>query len=285
MKKLITIFCATCISVGVIAQSGVRIGNYEFYVKKAESDSVTKVFVEEEESRPSNLSQNETRPQNSFKQYYTSTFFWGLGFILPDNSSDYYTTLGGKSINFDAGWVHRYHLTRKFALGGTFQYSYYNYRLRDAATEPFFVDEVIGREFVRTKIKKQVYRNHNVSAGAFTRFYLVPPKNSGNDGLYIDLGAQGDFAFRKLYKIKTQSERKNKYFNDYAFNPFTASAVARIGWSRREWNIFNVNISDNWDWKCCKSRAIFVRYRFTDAFNPKALPMDLPPITIGIQFF
>jgi len=30
---------------------------------------------------------------------------------------------------------------------------------------------------------------------------------------------------------------------------------------------------------------IFIRYRFTDAFNQKALPMDLPPITIGMQFF
>ena len=279
-----TIFCVACISVVTIAQTGVRIGNYEFYVTKAESDSVTKVFVEEE-PRSSNPSQKETHSQNSFKKHNTSTFFWGLGFILPDNSSDYYTILGGKSINFDAGWIHRHQITRQFALGGTFQYSYYNYKLRDAATEPKFMEEVIGREFARTDIQKQVYRSHNVSAGAFTRFYLIPPKNRGNDGLYIDLGAQGDFAFRKVYKIKTQSERKNKYFNDYAFNPFTASAIARIGWSRKEWNIFNVNISDDWDWRCCKSRAIFVRYRFTDAFNsPKALPKDLPPITIGILF-
>ena len=279
MKKIITIFCATCISVVAIAQSGVRIGNYEIYVKKAEADSTIQVFVEEE-PRSSNPSQNENSPQNSFRKYNTSTFFWGLGFILPNNSGDYYTTLGGKSINFDAGWIHRHQISRKFALGGTFQYSYYNYRLRDAATESFFMEEVIGREFARTDIKKQVYRNHNLAGGAFTRFYLIPPKNRGNDGLYVDLGAQGDFAFRKVYKIKTQSQRKNKYFNDYAFNPFTASAVARIGWSGKVWK--NVGFTD---FCCSNSRAIFVRYRFTDTFNQKALPMDLPPITIGIQFF
>ena len=279
MKKLMTIFCITCISAGAIAQSGVRIGNYEIFVKKAEKDSTIQFFVEEDPYLP-NPSKNETHSKSSFKKYQSSDFFWGLGFILPNNSSDYYAMLGGKSINIDAGWMHRYQIARRFALAGTFQYSYYNYRLRDAATEPFFMEEVIGREFARTDIRKQVYRNHNIAAGAFTRFYLIPPKTRGNDGLYIDLGAQGDFVFRKVYKIKTQSERKNKYFNDYAFNPFTASAVARIGWKGKGWK--NVGLTD---FCCGNSRAIYARYRFTDAFNSKALPMDIPPITIGIQFF
>jgi hypothetical protein len=65
--------------------------------------------------------------------------------------------------------------------------------------------------------------------------------------------------------VKFANGGKDYYKNDYAFNPFYASAIARIGWKN--------------------SRAIFVRYRFTDNFNQKALPMDLPPITFGIQWF
>ena len=64
--------------------------------------------------------------------------------------------------------------------------------------------------------------------------------------------------------VKFGKKDKDYYKND-AFNPFNASAIARIGWKN--------------------NRAIFARYRFTEAFNPKELPMDLPPLTIGIQFF
>ena len=270
MKKLVTIFCITCISVCAIAQSSVRIGNYEFFVKKAAKDSTIQVFVEDD-PRPPCPSENETRPKTNSSKYHKSTFFCGIGFILPEKSDDYYTILGGNSMNIDFGNMQRYQISRRFALLGTLQYSYYNYKLRDAASEPDFKREVLKNSDI-DDIKKQVFRSHNIAAGAFTRFYLIPPKNRGNDGLYLDLGAQGDFAYSKYCKIKTNSE-KYKYREGYVFNPFTASAIARIGW--KGWKT----------WCCGSSPALFVRYRFTDAFNSQALPMDLPPITIGIQFF
>ena len=265
MKKLISIFlCTTCISTGAIAQPRARIGNLEFIVRKTERDSVIQVFAEEDPCPPC-PSENETRPKpkNTYK-YHTSEGFGGIGFILPDNGSGYYTTLGGNSINIDAGWIHRYQISRRFALGGTLQYSYYNYKLRDAASEPKFVEEVTGISFDRQALNKQVFRSHNIAAGTFIRLYAVPPRHRGNDGMFIDLGVQGDYAFSKYFKIKMRSGGKDKFREGYAFNPFTASAIARIGWNRK---------------------AIFARYRFTDAFNSKALQMDLPPITIGIQFF
>ncbi len=267
MKKILTIFCIACISVSVMAQSGVRIGNMEIIIKKSVHDQDTMMQVTVEDPCPPCPSENETRPKpkkNPYK-YHVSSFYAGMGFILPDNSNDYYTVLGGNSINIDAGWIHRYQISRWFALGGMLNYSYYNYKLRNDAEEPVFRDEVIGKIFTPEDITKQAYRCHDISAGVFTRFYLVPPKwRSSNDGMYIDLGVQGDFAFSKYYKLNTHTEGKDKYHDDYAFNPFTASAITRIGW----------------DWF-----AVFARYRFTDAFNSKALPMDLPPITIGIQFF
>ncbi len=267
MKKFVIVFCYACISASVIAQSGVRIGNLEISIKKSMHDQDTTMQVTVTDPCPPCPSENETRPKPKYAlyKYHKSSFFAGMGFILPDNSSDYYTVLGGNSINIDAGWIHRYQITRRFALGGTLHYSYYNYKLRDAAGEPKFAEEVIGKSFAKEDVIKQAYRCHDIAAGVYMRFYLVPPRwRSSNDGMYIDLGVQGDFAFSKYYKINTHSEGKEKYHDDYAFNPFSASAVARIGW----------------DWF-----AVFARYRFTNAFNSKALPMDLPPITIGFQFF
>jgi len=185
--------------------------------------------------------------------------------MLPNNSSGYFTTIGGNSINFDVGRMQRYHLTRHFALGTTVNYSYYNYKLRDAFADPFFNEEVRNdKPFAENNIRKEVFRSHNAAAGAFSRFYLVAPRTRDNDGLFIDLGAQGDFAFSKYYLMKFNNGGKDKFRNGYAFNPFTASAIARVGWKTRSGN-----------------PAIFVRYRLTDAFN---MPMDLPPVTVGIQF-
>ena len=267
MKKIvITIFCITCMSVSVIAQSGVRIGNYEFHVKKAEKDSAIQVFAEEDPciSCPS---ENETRskPKTKIKSYpyHKSDFFGGIGFVLPDNSNNYYTVLGNKSISVDAGWMHRYQLARRFALGATLNYTYYNYKFRDVISDPSFRDEVLNsKDFTMEDVRKQVYRSHNIAVSAFTRFYLIPPKNRGNDGLYIDLGAQADVAVDMYCFIDTYSEGKKKFYNDYAFNPFIASAYVRAG---------------------SGSGAIFARHRLTDVYNSKVLPIDLPPITFGVQ--
>ena len=268
MKKLITILlCITCISVNAVAQSGVRIGNLEISVRKSthDPDTMVQIIVTDPPTPSENENKTKTKPKTNHYKYNETSSFIGWGFILPDNGSDYYTTLGGNSINIDIGWMGRYQIARRFALGSTLQYSYYNYKLRDAASEPMFMEEILGRTFVGDNIKKQVFRSHNIAAGAFTRFYLIPPPQRVRDGgVYIDLGVQGDFAFSKYYKLKTYHPRaKEKRRNGYAFNPFTASATARVGWNEY---------------------AIFARYRFTDAFNSKALPMDIPPITIGIQF-
>ena len=271
MKKLITIFCIACMSAGVIAQPGVRIGSYVVHVQKANADSLTNVFAEEDPCPPC-PSENETRPISPKNKYRNTTncTFAGIGFILPDNGSNYYTTLGGNSINIDIGGMRLYHLSRHFSLGGTVQYSFYNYKFRDAVDEEDFNAVVLrSKTFSNDDLLKQVYRSHNAAVGLFTRLYLSPQNRNYNRGLYVDLGVQGDFAASRYCMLKTQSEKKKRYREDYAFNPFSASATVRIGWDK-----FLPGRS-----------AIFARYRFTNAFNKKSLPMDLPPMTIGIQFF
>ena len=272
MKKLIVIFlCTACTLAGAAAQPPVRIGSLEFSIKKVARDSVAQIAVDEDcPPCPPCPSENKIHPQpksKPHKKYYSSSdFFAGFGFVLPDNRDSYYTTLGGNSFSIDVGYIHRYQLARRFALLGSLQYSYYNYRLRNAASDSLFRSEIIGKVVDNSDIKKQVFRSHNFAVGGFTRFHLVAPRNrSGDGGIFVDLGVQGDYVFSKYYNLYyTDSEKKkSKNRNGYAFSPFTASAVARVGWG---------------------SFAVFARYRFTDAFNPKALPTDLPPITIGMHF-
>ena len=264
MKKLIIIIlCTSCISAGTIAQSGVRIGNLEFVYRKVGSDTITQITVDD--PCPPCPSEKETRPKATYKSR-VSDGFCGLGFIFPDNGDDFYTVRSINSFNIDLGGERRYHLTRRLALGGLTQYSFYNYRLKPV--DPTYLSEVIGRNIVPNDIRKQVFRSHNLAAGIFARFYLSPPRASnGKGGMFMEAGAQGDFAFSKYCKLKTRDPNaKEKHRDKYVFNPFTASATARVGWG---------------------STVIFARYRFTDAFNKKELttPMDLPRITIGIQFF
>ena len=226
MKRLIIILGIACISASAIAQS----------------------------------LENETRFRlRDGRSKYLSDSFVGLGFIQGEN--DYYQ-LGGSSINLDIGRMHRYQFKPRFALIGTVQYSYYNYKLHDAASEPIFNDIVLdGKTY--DNISKQVFRTHNISASAGYRFYLAPPKrNSNNAGLFADVSVQGDFAFSKYYKLKPNGESNIKRRDKDVFNPFTTSYIVRIGWN---------------------SFSVYARYRVTDVFNSKRLPMDVPPLTIGVQ--
>ena len=262
MKKLIiTILCVICISVTAIAQTGVRIGNMEFVIRNTGSDTITQITIDE--PCPPCPSENETRPKTTYKSR-VSDGYCGFGFILPDNANDYYTVQGGNSFNLDIGGERRYHLTRRLAVGGLSQYSFYNYRLKPVT--PTYLNEVVGRDINPDDIIKQVFRSHNLAAGVFARFYLSPPKPNGRGGMFMEAGAQGDFAFSKYCKLKLRPSGKEKYRDGYVFNPFTASATARVGWG---------------------STVVFARYRFTDVFNKKELqmPMDLPRVTIGLQFF
>jgi len=61
--------------------------------------------------------------------------------------------------------------------------------------------------------------------------------------------------------LKFENGGKDYYKKPDAFNPFYSSIVARVG---------------------RKNSALFFRYRLNDVFNQKQLPMNLPPITIGI---
>jgi len=92
---------------------------------------------------------------------------------------------------------------------------------------------------------------------------VKPTRNDNNAGLFVDLSVQGDLAFSKYYKLNLNGQSNVKRRDKDVFNPLTTSYIARAGWG----------------WF-----SIYARYRVTDAFNSKHLPMDIPPLTIGVQF-
>ena len=272
MKKLVDIFsliCVFCISLCAVAQPALRIGNMEITVRHHGQDTTMQITILDDEVRA---------PHKPAYQYYErSSAVFNLGFVLPARNNSSYSTNVVSSLNLDFGAMHRYQLSHRFSAGAQTFYSYYNYRLSNANSETDFKDFVMnGREFDRTEINKQVFRSHNLSQGVFARYYFLPPKNRCDLGIYLDAGIQGDWAFSKFYKIKTQNGQK-KYRDRDAFNPLTASVFARLGWNQinRKWMGGGNNCNGG------NLRAIYVRYRFTNAFNKDVLPMDLPPLTIG----
>ena len=264
MKKLIVIFCIINISMNVIAQRAVRIGNMEIIVRAAEQDTTVQINVLDEPVVPQ-VSENTTQPRNRFLYRNNNGPFVDLGFVLPDNSSDYYTVLGSRSLNVNVGAMRNHHFAPRFALVGTLHYSYHNFDFHNITDDPVFLSVVLGdRDFSNEQIRRQTFRSHNLGTGASIRFYFNKPthRRIPPSGIFFETGARAEVALRKFAMIDTKSDGSKKYHDDHAFNPFIVSAFASVGLNKT---------------------AIFVSYRLTDVFNSSVLQKDLPPINIGIR--
>ncbi|MDR1866495.1 MAG: hypothetical protein LBR08_13125 [Bacteroidales bacterium] len=257
MKKMIIIACIACMagSMKVAAQPAVKIGNMEILIRKSKGDTITRILLDE----PGVARRSEKGDKYVPQPRKTSSFSVGVGFVLPDNSAGKYAVFGINSSYFDAVWYRGYRISRGFSIVRTVQYAFHNYRLTDAAEDPAFASTVTGSSVDPDGIRKQVYRSHHIGVGVHIRRYLFR-----ESGMFLDLGVQGDLAFGKRYKVFYYHHGKEKFRDNSAFNPFIASAVARIGWN---------NI------------AFFARYRFTDAFNRSVLAKDLPQWSFGVHLF
>jgi hypothetical protein len=259
MKKIIVFTCACMIASAAFAQSSVRIGNMVISVKHMKGDTLTQVLVDE--PCPPCPSESETRPKPAYKQYpkHSHWGYVGFGMNNPESSADIYPLSG--SFNFDVGSIHSQRLSNHFALLGSLGYSLYSYRLRNVIGTDAQWDAIT--DGVQTdRVKKQMYRSNDLTAGLYTRFYLVAPRDdSRRKSLYLDLGVQGNWAFAKYMKVKYTGGGSDKFHDNYAFRPFNASAVARVGWNKIEF---------------------FARYRFTDAFNHEVLSKEVPRLSVGI---
>ncbi|MDR0566419.1 MAG: hypothetical protein LBG47_05195 [Prevotellaceae bacterium] len=251
MKKAIATFYLTCLAGGIaVAQTSVRIGDMEITFRK---NDTTVVYAH---SRPVNPPERSATHKKSVYNASESGIFIGFGFAIPNSGSACYAVTGGSSYNFDVGFRWYTHFNRRLAVGGTLQYSFYRYRLRDALSDSLFKSAVLGSFVPSYEVRKQEFRSNNLALGVFTRFYLIPRKH------YVDLGVQGDWAAGRYYKLLYPHDGKQKFHADNTFSAFTASAIAQIGW---------------------RGKAIFAYYRLTDVFDHSALARDLPPLSIGFR--
>ncbi|MDR1672188.1 MAG: PorT family protein [Bacteroidales bacterium] len=257
MKKTIICYLAA-MPLMLVAQPAQRNGNMETTVKKSHGDTLTQITLD----KPCPCEKKHASKPAYHRYSHDATF--AVGFILPDDGAGMYTIDGIKSYHLDFGWGHRYQMNRVFTLGSIYSYSFHNYRLKDAASDPLFTGNITGGSVLPEEVKKQTFRSHNISVNVYLRLYVIPQSK-----VFIDLGVQGDMLFNKYYKVKyNERNGMERFHENHAFRPFTASAVARIG--KRS------HISQ-------KDFSFFARYRFTEIFNGNVLMKDLPPLSIGIQ--
>ncbi len=260
MKKIIILICCAIMTVGTAtAQSRIKIGNLEFSVQKNTNGNDTVMQIDANDDARAVITRSRSEePIKRKKRYHSSSWYFGLEFAIPQTGSDYLTIQSGNSYQFSTGYRHCLHFTRWYGIGLTAQYAFYNYRLKDAS------ESLIGAD---VDTNKEVFRSNNLGVGVFNRFNILPGKHRrpDSDGLYIDIGVQGEWAYGRFYKMEAEVGDytvKTKYRNGYAYNPFTASAFAGIGIGWFE---------------------VFAHYRFTDIFNSDVISNNLPPITVGVR--
>lgn len=200
------------------------------------------------------LGKKEVKPK--YPRRYND-FFFGLGIAIPVNRGDYMDIDYGRINTIELGYKYFYKPSKGYAIGTTFQYTYYNYRLRDAALNNLIVQDVPG------VVKKEYFRSDNIGTGLINRFYLFPMKRNP---FMLDLGGYVDFSFSKRYNVKSEvggKINKYKYRDGSKFNPLQAGLYGAI--TKGDY-------------------SLYVRYRLTNMFNPLEIQPELPKLSVGIQF-
>lgn len=182
--------------------------------------------------------------------------FVGIAMAVPLRNEEHLPMHYGSSHSIEVGFKYFYRPVARYAIGTLWQYSFYNYRLKDAAANGTFVSDVPG------EIRKESFRTDNIGTGLINRFYLFPMNNRP---FMLDLGGYVDFSYSKRYHVKTIENGKNtkhKYRDGSKFNPIQAGLYGAVTKG---------------------SYSFFVKYRLTNLFNPDAVSMELPRMSMGIQ--
>ncbi|MDR2039372.1 MAG: hypothetical protein LBQ60_15730 [Bacteroidales bacterium] len=259
MRKIIIAFCFILFLTGetVISQNKLKIRDVEITLGKSEGVNDTNILIEVGEKESPGILKNDKEDFNR-RGYHTHNGYVGLEFMIPWDEDKNLKIHYGKSNHFNIGYRYGFHPVRWYGIGYIAQYSFYNYRLKDAS------ESLTG---TANRTSKEVFRSNNLGLGVYNRFYLYAEKyyRPNSDGLYLDIGIRGDWAYGRFYKTKGNADDfsiNTKYRNGYAFYPFSASVIAGIGVGWFE---------------------VMAQYRITEIFNSKVIDAKLPPVTIGIQ--
>ena len=144
---------------------------------------------------------------------------------------------------------------RAYAFGISAQYTHYDYRGSGLAARG-----IITQYPHNAVISREIFKTDNIGIGVYNRFYI-----SLRTPLYIDLGAWGDWAFSRQYKVKYyigDYKEVDHYRDGEKFLPLQGGVYAAVG----------VNLF-----------SIYCKYRFTHWFSHSVLPMEPPRLQIGLM--
>ncbi|MDP3452749.1 MAG: hypothetical protein Q8R90_07320 [Bacteroidales bacterium] len=238
------------------SQTVVKIGEAEIAIQSP-------ISVRKRDTTQVNFYQNETKPQRGAtgvkKARYprnSQEFFIGIGMTVPTSNEEFLPMHYGNSYSLEAGFKYFHRTGSRYDIGTIFQYTCYTYKTKGAAADETFFSNIPG------EVKKEYFRTDNLGTGIINRFYLFPMKGRP---FMLDLGGYADFSYSKRFNVKTienGKQNKYKYRDGSKFNPVQAGLYGAISKGKY---------------------SFYARYRLTNLFNPKEVPLELPRLCLGLQ--
>lgn len=195
--------------------------------------------------------------QKRYSGYSTKDFFIGTSSMLPIEDNNKFDMYYGDVFNLEFGYKYFYRVSKRYAVGSTLQYSFYNYKLKGAAQNDYLGFDVPG------SVRKEYFRTDNIGTSFINRFYLFPINKRP---ISLDLGVYTDFSFSRRYVVKStvgNDNRKSKFKDGSKFNPLQAGIYGAVS---------KGDIS------------VFMRCRLTNLFNKDQVAYELARYSIGVQY-
>ena len=110
-------------------------------------------------------------------------------------------------------------------------------------------------------IYREIFKTDNIGIGIYNRFFFSRSSSS----VFIDIGAYGDWAFSRQYKIRYysgESKEADHYRDGGKFLPLQGGVYGALGMG---------------------AFSIYCKYRFTHLFDHSVLPMEPPRLQLGLM--
>ena len=184
------------------------------------------------------------------------------GFSFPVEGCSYENTPQmpvkyGNSFEITVGAKQWYRPARHYAFGISVQYTHYDYRARNGLA----ASGVIAPYPVGMNIYREIFKTDNIGLGIYNRFFFSRSYSS----VFIDIGAYGDWAFSRQYKIRYysgESKEADHYRDGGKFLPLQGGVYGAVGMG---------------------AFSLYCKYRFTHLFDHSELPMEPPRLQIGLM--
>ena len=254
MKK--TIFAIACAAGLLLMAPGQASAQADIEIGKTTIRLQSPVKISGQDKNVYRYDDDGTRKKKNRGYEDASVFF---GFSFPVEGCSYEPTAAmpvkyGNSFEITLGAKQWFGIGH-YAFGISAQYTHYDYRGSGLAARG-----IITQYPHNAVISREIFKTDNIGIGVYNRFYI-----SLRTPLYIDLGAWGDWAFSRQYKVKYyigDYKEVDHYRDGEKFLPLQGGVYAAVG----------VNLF-----------SIYCKYRFTHWFSHSVLPMEPPRLQIGLM--